>query len=108
VFVNITMLLLLTPEEAEHTLKICQGWKSEAAMIRFTRHARNRMRMYHLTEAEVSDALRQPECVTPTRYGERHAWRHIPRGWLRVTFVKEDQTTIVITVTVRRRGPEES
>ena len=77
-------------------------------MIRFTHHARNRMRMYHLTEAEVSDALRQPDGVTPTRHGEQHAWKHIPRGWLRVTCVKEDQTTIVITVTVRRRGPEES
>jgi hypothetical protein len=77
-------------------------------MIRFTRHARNRMRMHHLTEAEVSDALCQSDGVTPTRHGEQHAWKHIPRGWLRVTFIKEDQTTIVITVTVRRRGPEES
>jgi hypothetical protein len=77
-------------------------------MIRSTRHARNRMRMYHLTEAEVGDALRQPDYVTPTRHGEQRVWKHIPRGWLRVTFAQEDQTTIVITVTVRRQGPEES
>jgi hypothetical protein len=66
------------------------------------------MRMYHLTEAEVSDAMHQPDCVTPTSHGEQRAWKDIPRGWLRVTFVKEDQTTIVITVPVRRPGPEES
>jgi hypothetical protein len=77
-------------------------------MRRFTRHARNRMRLYHLTEAEVSDAVRQPDRVTSTCHGEPHAWKPIPRGWLRITCVKADQTTIVITVTVRRRGPEES
>jgi hypothetical protein len=77
-------------------------------MIRFTRHARNRVRLYHLTEADVSDALRQPDGVTPSSHGEQHAWKHTSRGWLRVTHVKEGQTTIIITVTVRRRGPEES
>jgi Domain of unknown function (DUF4258) len=77
-------------------------------MIRFTRHARNRMRLYQLTEADVTGALRQPDRVTPTSHGEQHAWKHIPRGWLRVTSVEENQILIVITVTVRRRGPEEA
>jgi hypothetical protein len=66
------------------------------------------MRLYHLTEADVSDTMRQPDGMTPTRPGEQHIWKQIPRGWLRVMCVPEDQTTIVITVTVRRRGPEES
>lgn len=77
-------------------------------MIRFTRHARNRMRLYRLTEAEVSDALRQPDHATPTSHGEQHAWKQTPRGWLRVTSTQEGQVTLVITVTIRRRGPEEA
>jgi hypothetical protein len=86
-----------------------QKWQWQAPMIRFTRHARNRMRLYRLTEADVSDALRQPHHVTPTSRGEQHAWKHVPTGWLRVTYVEEHQTlVVVITVTVRRRGPEET
>jgi len=77
-------------------------------MIRFTRHARNRMRLYDLTEIDVTEALSQPDRLTPTSHGEQHAWQHIPRGWLRVTYVEEHQTVVVITVTVRRRGPEEA
>ena len=77
-------------------------------MIRFTRHARNRMRLYRVTQAEVTDALRQPDRVTPTSSGEQHAWKQIPRGWLRVTYAQEGQGSLVITVTVGRRGPEEA
>jgi Domain of unknown function (DUF4258) len=77
-------------------------------MIRFTRHARNRMRLWRLTEAEVTEALRTPDQVTPSSHGERHAWKQTARGWLRVTSVQEDETFVVITVTVRRRGPGEA
>jgi hypothetical protein len=77
-------------------------------MIRLTRHARNRMRLYHVTPAEVTNALRQPDGVTPSSSGAQHAWKQIPRGWLRVTSIQEGQYTLVITVTVRRRGPEEA
>ena len=77
-------------------------------MLRFTRHARNRMRLYRLTQAEVTDALHQPDRVTPTSHGEKHVWKQLPRGWLRVTYSEEGLVTVVMTVTVRRRGPEET
>lgn len=102
------MAMAVLPSDASLPRKDVPGVEIRGTMRRFTRHARNRMCLYHLTEAEVSDALRQPDRVTSTSHGEQHAWKPIPRGWLRVTCVKEDQTTIVITVTVRRRGPEES
>jgi hypothetical protein len=79
----------------------------EVCMIRFTRHARNRMRLWRLTEAVVTEALRQPDQVTPSSQGQRHAWKQHAAGWLRVTYSQEDQTLMVITVTVRRRGPGE-
>ena len=55
------------------------------------------MRLYRLTEDEVTEALQQPERVTPTSHGEQHAWKQIPRGWLRVTYTQQDQVTVVIT-----------
>src|ERR671923_2490014 len=74
--------------------------------IRYTRHARNRMRLWHLTEADVMELLTQPDCVTPSRQGREHVWKQPHGGWLRVTSIQEGQTTVVVTVTVRRRGPE--
>jgi hypothetical protein len=35
-------------------------------MICLTRHARNRMRLWQLTAAEITEALRHPEQVTPS------------------------------------------
>jgi hypothetical protein len=52
----------------------------------------------------VRDTLHQPDGVTPTRHGEQHVWKHIPRGWLRVTSVEADQTTIVIIRLVRAKS----
>jgi hypothetical protein len=52
-------------------------------MIRFTRHARNRMHLWRLMEAEVTEALRTPDRVTPSSYDENHAWKHTAQGWLR-------------------------
>jgi hypothetical protein len=98
--------MAVLPSEASLPPKDLPGVEIRGPMRRLTRHARNRMRLYHLTEAEVSDALRQPDRVTSTSHGEQHAWKPIPRSWLRIT--KADQTIIIITVTVRRRGPEES
>ena len=77
--------MAVLPSDASLPRKDVLGVEIRGAMIRFTRHARNRMRLYHLTEAEVSDGVHQPDSVTPTSHGEQHAWKPIPRGWLRVT-----------------------
>jgi hypothetical protein len=36
-----------------------------------------------------------------------HAWQRIASAWVRVTYVQEQTEAVVITVTIRRRGPEE-
>ena len=73
-------------------------------MTRLTRHARNRLRLYRLTEHEVINAHTRPDRFTPMGHGEQHAWKQIPRGWLRVTFVEEHRDQVVITVTIPEEG----
>jgi len=74
--------------------------------VSFTRHARNRMRLYKIAEADVQAALAQPEHVTEGEFDARHAWRQTAaERWLRVTFAVEATRTVVITVTPKRRFP---
>jgi hypothetical protein len=76
--------------------------------IRFTRHARNRLRLWKLSEADVTEVLRRPDRTTPTSHpGRTNAWKRVGDRWLRVTFTVEGETTVVITVTPRGRGLEE-
>lgn len=76
-------------------------------MLHFTRHARNRMRFWSLTEAEVASVLTQPDRVTSSSHGRLNAWKQTEGYWLRITYAEEGQTLTVVTVTLRRRGPEE-
>src|SRR6266508_2685590 len=41
------------------------------------------------------------------RHGRLNAWKQTEGYWLRVTYAEEGQTLTVMTVILRRRGPEE-
>lgn len=71
-----------------------------------SRHAKNRMRLWELDPTDVLAALAAPDRVTPSRGGRHHAWQYSRARWLRVTYADEGGTRVVITVTVRRHGPE--
>ena len=70
----------------------------------FTRHARNRMRLYDIGQEEVRAALEHAEEVTAGPFGRQHAWKREVHGqWLRVTFRDEPARRIVITVTPKQK-----
>jgi len=70
----------------------------------FTRHARNRMRLYEISQEEVRAALEHAEEVTAGAFGRQHAWKRGVHGrWLRVTFRDEPARRIVITVTPKQK-----
>ena len=88
---------------------------TDGQTLRFTRHARNRMRRYAVTAEDVETVLLQPLLLMSTEKGRTNAWcsptealREGGYAWLRVTFIEEAGRTVVITVTPRRRGPEGS
>ncbi len=74
--------------------------------FRLTRHAKNRLRRWDIQEAQIAEALNRPEKKTEGRVGRFHAWTRAEARWLRVTYVAEPAGLVVITVTLRRRGPE--
>jgi len=74
--------------------------------LRYSRHARNRLRLWRLNPDVVADVINEPEAVTPSVRGRCNAWKRVERRWVRVTFVDEGAEIAVVTVTVRRQGPE--
>jgi hypothetical protein len=78
-----------------------------------TRHVRNVLRSrlfreYGITLSDAISTLETPDAVTPTDHGHLNAWRNLGSIWLSVTYVQEGQRTIIVTITVRKRGPEGS
>jgi hypothetical protein len=72
----------------------------------FTRHARNRMRLYDIPEQVVRKTLEHPEQLTEGSFGCRHAWTFTGGNqWLRITFKDEGTRRVVITVTPKDIGP---
>lgn len=74
--------------------------------VRLTRHARNRLRLWHLADDVIIDAIASPDIVTPSVRGRGNAWKLSDGRWIRVTFIDEGAEIVVVTVTIRRRGPE--
>ena len=77
----------------------------------FIRHARNRLRQqlkrFRVDEVDVRTVLDAPQFDEPDERhaGRRNAWGKRGSLWIRVTYVREPQRTVVITLTVRRKGP---
>jgi Domain of unknown function (DUF4258) len=72
--------------------------------IKYTRHAKNRMRLYKITEAEVELAIQQPEHLAPSIEGRLNAWREILGYFLRVTYKEEENRYLVISAVRKKRG----
>jgi hypothetical protein len=74
-------------------------------MLRFSGHARNRMRPWRVTGEEVEQVLADPDTRTPSVRGRSNAWKLLGGRWLRVIHVADGPDVIVVTVTAMQRGP---
>ncbi|MDA8334274.1 MAG: DUF4258 domain-containing protein [Peptococcaceae bacterium] len=72
----------------------------------FSRHARNRMRFWHLTDDVVFQTLAEPDQVLPSKNNRKNFWKALNGGLLRVTCIEEDDRTVIITVTLRKKKGE--
>ena len=73
-------------------------------MIKYTRHAKNRMRLHRTSEAEVQSAVDNPDFVEPSLEGKLNAWKKISEKYLRVTFKKEAGKVLIITAVKKKKG----
>jgi hypothetical protein len=72
----------------------------------FIRHARNKVRRWQIPLDDIEQSIMHPD-ATRQSVGDRvNYWRRWRDAWLRVTILEESDRTVVITVTLRGKGPE--
>jgi len=72
--------------------------------IKYTRHARNRMRLHRITETEVESTIQKPEHLDPSVEGRINAWVKTSGKFLRVTYKEEEDNFLVISAVKKRKG----
>ena len=71
---------------------------------KLTRHAKNRMRMHGITEAEINSAVEGPDFIEPSVEGRINAWKKIDNKFLRVTYKDDPARILVITAVKKKNG----
>lgn len=72
--------------------------------IKYTRHAKNRMRWHKITESEVESALKTPEFLEPSVENRLNAWIKIYDKFLRVTYREESDRVLIISAVKKNKG----
>jgi hypothetical protein len=72
--------------------------------IKYSRHARNRMRLHKITEKEVESALQNPAHLETSVEDRLNAWVETSGKFLRVTYKEDKNNLLVISAVKRRRG----
>ena len=67
--------------------------------LALSRHARRRMQLYRITEQQVAEVLAAPELQETSINGRTNATKIVGRLSLRVTYVEEEGSYVIITVT---------
>ncbi len=75
--------------------------------LHFTRHARNRMRLRRIDEQAVEECIQATEARQTSGFGRTNAWKKIGEGYLRMVYVEEEGTIVIITVIFPAKAPEE-
>lgn len=65
--------------------------------IRYTHHARQRMKRRRITNGMVRQALEKPDKVGTGYLGRLLAWRAFSRGTLRVVYSEKPDALVIIT-----------
>jgi hypothetical protein len=72
--------------------------------IRYTRHAKNRMRWHRISEAEVESAMFSPDFAEPFSETRLNAWKRTSEKFLRVTYEEKNGELLVITAVKKNKG----
>jgi hypothetical protein len=72
--------------------------------IKYTRHAKNRLRWRKITEAEIESAINQPDFFEPTLEGRLNAWLKLSDKYLRVTYREVSGKIMVISAVKKKKG----
>jgi hypothetical protein len=72
--------------------------------IKYTRHARNRMRLHKILENEIELAIKEPAYLEPSKEGRFNSWVETSGKFLRVTYNEDENRFLVISAVRKKRG----
>jgi len=72
--------------------------------IRYTRHAKNRMRWHKIPKAEVESAVDSPDFEETSSENRSNAWKKFSDKYLRVTHIKSKDEILVLTAVKKKKG----
>ncbi len=75
--------------------------------VKFTRHAKNRMRWRKIRREDVKFSISKPMLVKKAELGEVNAWIKLSDQFLRTTYREEADKIIVISAVLKKNLPEE-
>lgn len=73
-------------------------------VIKYTRHAKNRMRWRRIEESEVESAIHKPEFLESSVEDRFNIWTKTSDKFLRVTYKEEADSFLVITAVKKKKG----
>ncbi|MEW6571453.1 MAG: DUF4258 domain-containing protein [Nitrospirota bacterium] len=79
---------------------------SAMKMIKYTTHghAKNRMRLHRIEEAEIESAIDNPEFTEQSSEGKLNVWKRASEKYLRMTFKEEAGKVLIITAVKKKKG----
>ena len=72
--------------------------------IKYTRHARNRMRLHRISENEIELAIKEPAYLEPSIEGRFNSWLETSGKFLRVTYNEDENGFLVISAVRKKKG----
>lgn len=81
---------------------------ADSKPLRFTRHAKNRMRWRKIAEEDVRHSISKPEFIEKTEYGDINVWVKLSADqYLRTTYREEQDAIVIISVVKKKTMPKE-
>jgi hypothetical protein len=72
--------------------------------VKYTRHAKNRMRLHEINEADVELAIDNPDLTESSFEERKNVWKKISDRYLRVTYKEEKDRILIITAVKKKKG----
>lgn len=72
--------------------------------IKYTRHAKNRMRMRNISDFEISTAIGEPDFTESSVDDRANVWKKSADKFLRVTYKELVDKIVIITAVKKKKG----
>lgn len=72
--------------------------------IKYSRHAKNRMRMRNISDVEINLAIEEPDFTESSADGRVNVWKRSADKFLRVTYKEVVDKVVIITAVKKKKG----